>query len=792
MTSPSKLKGTKLSANNNNNLAVVGENNTTLRLSGSSIRLILILLAIILFGMFSMIHTHSKLIENDGRTMAVSDNSLQSFAPPTREKFSLLDRRQQKELQRWPATSKNSTLVREKITTRDILQRAAQQQQSRQSVISDERHTQKANGMHLCTCLNPDNTQPTQSIPSKPKRIRWLHIPKTGTSFISTLWSYTSSTTNRYIDLNVNSHSCSMFDNTSYSMYDFVLMKRYPWEMYGALNMIPNITTKMLSVDIPLGLVGGTQHAALAHDLDDESYISTPHYQRVKHSKMIRKWGSEISNNITIASFFRQPEDRILSAYYDGRHSNGFTPELYKGLVDASYQRNPTTKHSCTINNSNKTYHNPLECFARYPGIAGCMTRMLSGETCADGILQENGIENLQMALDVILNHLDFVGLTEEWNESICQFHRLFGGKKKNHDSTDTLYWDTPLQGEFSNVHKSTKQKIFTTKHLNGFQDHADRAVYEAVKYKFNQMVGTNKCHRYMTWDELRNDKEGIIERHGLKLDKDGNICKPKSCVELGKQCGEWSDGCGKTIICGMCNVGRTGLPSTWRVQCSEDGQCIDYCSPWKQKGYWFVLDDSPPEMKEVITVINKPIDQTYLTPVDAILICDKACNESSSSSSFQHFIDAGLCKCGTTPKILNKNFTIQDFSKAHDLTTMCGTNKVRNGAFLLENETQPICCPPGLTQKSALTKELKGKGWVRLFSMGSFNKEGEYFDHVLIECGAFEECEEVAREKKAEMAVFDMFNSMCYLARNVVDLKDWYTVTKDNQYRHAIDLRQG
>ena len=141
MTSPSKLKGTKQSANNNNNnnVTVVGESNNNMRrLSSSSIRLILILLAIILFGMFSMIYTHSKLIK-DGLVAAGSnaDNSLQSFAPPAREKFSsLLDRRQQKELQRWPATTKNSTLVREKITTRELLQRAAQQQlQSRQSVM---------------------------------------------------------------------------------------------------------------------------------------------------------------------------------------------------------------------------------------------------------------------------------------------------------------------------------------------------------------------------------------------------------------------------------------------------------------------------------------------------------------------------------------------------------------------------------------------------------------------------------------------------------------------------------
>lgn len=81
----------------------------------------------------------------------------------------------------------------------------------------------KLGGMHVCTCLSNDNPRNLT-----PKRLRWLHIPKTGTSFISTLWSYAASTSDRYIDLSINSYECNNWDNSSYSMYDFALMRRYP------------------------------------------------------------------------------------------------------------------------------------------------------------------------------------------------------------------------------------------------------------------------------------------------------------------------------------------------------------------------------------------------------------------------------------------------------------------------------------------------------------------------------------------------------------------------------------
>jgi len=43
-------------------------------------------------------------------------------------------------------------------------------------------------------------------------------------------------------------------------------------------------------------------------------------------------------------------------------------------------------------------------------------------------------------------------------------------------------------------------------------------------------------------------------------------ICIPKTCSDLGKQCGSWDNGCGNTINCGNCPLGQT----------CQNGQCIN------------------------------------------------------------------------------------------------------------------------------------------------------------------------------------------------------------------------
>jgi hypothetical protein len=231
------------------------------------------------------------------------------------------------------------------------------------------------------------------------------------------------------------------------------------------------------------------------------------------------------------------------------------------------------------------------------------------------------------------------------------------------------------------------------------------------------------------------------------------------------------------------------------------EGQCIDYCPPWVEHGYWLAEGESSKNAsilanKHEFFLTNNYVKQSlgkrkqkYLSPVDAVKICDIACRsegEEDATAGFDLFVNTGLCKCGSTPKLLSRNLTLQDFSTAHDLNTMCSNSIAKNHAVLSADETQPMCCLYYIEKNIKKPPE----GWRHLFPVGGLNLEGEYFAHILLECGTFSECETIGRNRQAEMAVFDVFNSMCYLARNVVNLGSVYTVTKSNNDRYAIDLR--
>ena len=689
------------------------------------------------------------------------------------------------------SSSSSSSIAKSSVVAEPKTSTTLQQQISSKTII--DRNKTSTLGLHVCTCLT-DDYHPTNANNlrhNNPTRLRWLHFPKTGTSFISTLWSYSCSTRKRYIDLNVNSQVCSA--GSALSMYDFVLMRRYPWEMYGAPNFIPDTSSSSSSSssvlpkgkDVTLGLVGGTQHGPLSPNLKDPNFLQSDRYKKLVNKNQLMRYGSELmTHNMTVAAFFRQPEERIISAYKDAYHANGFAGPEFKDFVT---KVRGSKNGLCKI--GNRSYTNPVQCFANYPGIAGCMARMLTGQKCADSLFHEAGLENVAEAVDIILNHLEFVGLTDDWNESICQFHRLFSGRRSGNSVTgQQRVWKQPLQREFANVHKS-KDATIGVEELDGFKDIADTVVYEAAKLKFERIVGDKRCYKFMSWDEIERDINNDNANHPfLNVDKDGNVCHPLTCSALEKQCGEWDDGCGSTVICGMCDAGRSGLPSTWRVQCVE-GKCVDYCPTWEEEGLWFLSNESPAIIKKVSESIATR-EQKYLSPMEAFKICDDACRgkagNASAKDGIEAFVDTNLCQCGNTAKVF-KNITFSDFSAAHDMMTTCGLSKLlRSLKALHKTDTQPICCP----SRDEATLLQGGGQWKRLFPMGGPKLEGSYFAHIPMGCGGLDECQEVAREKGAEIAIFDFINSYCHLAKNAFELDNLFSVTKDNSRRYILDLR--
>eukprot|EP00440_Ansanella_granifera_P011921 gb/GFBE01012958.1/.p1 GENE.gb/GFBE01012958.1/~~gb/GFBE01012958.1/.p1 ORF type:complete len:425 (+),score=64.11 gb/GFBE01012958.1/:1-1275(+) len=341
-----------------------------------------------------------------------------------------------------------------------------------------------------CTPLNVSGVSFTEAEADQTlKNINWLHVPKTGTSFISTIWNYACGQHEPPLDLEVDAYATA----TCSECYDFALMGRYPVEQY--------CTPGVLSSNF------GTQHAATTLD------------------KMLA--------GENVVSILRRPNQRLISAYH-ARHVSGFgdvETELWMTCSDAA-------------------------CFARFPGVAGCMTRMLTGGTCADSLQQTDLADRADQAVEA-LQHLAFVGLTEEWDESVCLFHVMFGGSMNS--------------AELKDVHMSRgSADDYDESELDGFVDDADEKVYAAAQARFNELkkqyVGGGSACDFLT----QSGKPSPLQLVEARSD----IC---SCGGAGMECGQM-DG----LDCGMCPLSRltgdvwaTEPPAGTNLTCSSAGKCL-------------------------------------------------------------------------------------------------------------------------------------------------------------------------------------------------------------------------
>eukprot|EP00435_Cladocopium_sp_Y103_P067231 s922_g29.t1 len=165
------------------------------------------------------------------------------------------------------------------------------------------------------------------------RNITWLHFPKAGTSFLATIWNYACSR-RMALDLAVSPRAVPGCEQC----YDVALMDRYPPDDYCEDGFLSGNFS--------------TQHRPVT--------VST-----VK------------SGELQVIGMFRRPSQRLISAFHDSCHASGLAADQYKLLMQ-----------ECGPNGKNSA-----GCYARFPGIAGCMSRMLTGGFCAETQFAESSFD---------------------------------------------------------------------------------------------------------------------------------------------------------------------------------------------------------------------------------------------------------------------------------------------------------------------------------------------------------------------------------------------------------------
>ena len=116
--------------------------------------------------------------------------------------------------------------------------------------------------------------------------------------------------------------------------------------------------------------------------------------------------------------------------------------------------------------------------YARWPGIAGCATKMLLGHQCASTHPITDA--DVAKAVRIVKEGFAYVGLLEHWATSVCLFHATFrggAGRRRRQSSTaDNVELRLTHPGPLRAKHAGDAARGFTydEKALRGFVDEAD------------------------------------------------------------------------------------------------------------------------------------------------------------------------------------------------------------------------------------------------------------------------------------------------------------------------------
>jgi len=308
----------------------------------------------------------------------------------------------------------------------------------------------------VCRC-------PPRQVPFKKRApMSWVHIPKTGTTFANTLYHYACPRIPA--DTSVDDLAAKAILGKKHKgagiMANF-LLTTYPPQQYCEERLL-------IQADENFGKKGSGHRAiGMRLPIDNPTYLD------------------EVGN---VATIFRDPSQRLLSAYYYGLHTDGmWGPERMPLL---KYHEVPMEVEDPRAPPAQR--HNPKLIFANWPRVAGCQTRMVIGDACS-GPTEITPDLVVEAVRRIRSGWFSFIGLQDMWEQSVCLFHAMHGGEIK--------------EAEVQKTRTTTKGKVQgrcrdAEKELPGFVDWADEYVFAAAKEWFIEQGEKYGCFVRQEVDE--------------------------------------------------------------------------------------------------------------------------------------------------------------------------------------------------------------------------------------------------------------------------------------------------
>lgn len=251
-------------------------------------------------------------------------------------------------------------------------------------------------------------------------KIAFVHIPKCGTTFIFTLFIYVN--------------------------------KTIPYQNFYNDNL--------LSAD------NGIIKNFITKNIPKEKYFKNidfwPYYPPIDHTPLSSKVYNHYKGNLF--GFFRNPKDRIISAYSYFNIDN----------------QNLKYKYITKLLNSKKNFKSESSYINKYiEDTKGSITKQLAGQaygtSCLADTIKSGRCIHIKPNLSIALNRLDhfaFIGITEQYNLSLCLFSVMFNTKLSKYSFNIVRK---------TKINNNEKNKI--VKEFKNFRDYDDEMVYN---YSFN------------------------------------------------------------------------------------------------------------------------------------------------------------------------------------------------------------------------------------------------------------------------------------------------------------------